>query len=142
MQKLVKDADLAQCIEIDSAGVSGAHAGERPDKRSQEAAKKRGYELSKLRARKVVATDFAEFQYLVAMDTGHLQYLQKMAQEIPETASAVNICLLLPHAPALGKTDVADPYYGPLNGFERVLDDIEQGCQALLNHLIVTHQLK
>ena len=140
MAKLVKDSNLAHCIEIDSAGISGAHAGEKPDKRSQEAAKKRGYDLSKIRARKVTEDDLIQFDYVIAMDTGHLHYLENLAAKIAEKeislehvkAKRAQLSLLLAHKPELQKQDVADPYYGPINGFDRVLDDIEQGCVALL----------
>lgn len=140
MAKMVKDANLAHCIEIDSAGISGAHAGEKPDRRSQEAAKKRGYDLSKIRARKVTEEDLIHFDYVIAMDTGHLHYLENLAVKIAEKdmrleqvqVKRAQLSLLLAHKPELHKQDVADPYYGPINGFDRVLDDIEQGCVALL----------
>ena len=65
------------------------------------------------------------------MDTGHLQHMKERCDE----THWHKLSLLLHFEPALGKDDVVDPYYGPANGFERVLDDIEAGCKGLLAHI-------
>lgn len=134
MQALLKAQGLRQ-VRVDSAGVSGYHVGERPDPRSQSAAKNRGYDLSTLRARKLHENDASIFHYLIAMDRGHLQYMQKQF----ESDQHGKLHLLMHFAPTLGKDDVADPYYGPANGFERVLDDIEAGCSGLLQFIRQRH---
>ena len=135
MQALLKEQGLLSQIRIDSAGVSGYHVGERPDPRSQSAAKNRGYDLSKQRARKLQENDFTNFHYLIAMDRGHLQYMQKLF----DADEREKLHLLMHFAPELGKDEVADPYYGPANGFERVLDDIEAGCRGLLHFIRQRH---
>ncbi|MFT5041108.1 MAG: protein-tyrosine phosphatase, partial [Hyphomicrobiaceae bacterium] len=70
--KVVKDAGLDQVIEIDSAGTYGYHEGQPPDPRSQQVARRRGYDLSGLRGRKVTADDFDRFDYILAMDRSNL----------------------------------------------------------------------
>ncbi|GAA5184652.1 low molecular weight protein-tyrosine-phosphatase [Niveibacterium umoris] len=113
-------------IEVDSAGTQGYHVGEPPDPRAQRVARKRGYDLSKLRARKLIAADFGLFDLLLAMDRGHLQQMQRMCP--PEFADRVH--LFLDYLPG-PKTEVPDPYYGGEAGFEHVLDLCEDGVNAL-----------
>lgn len=126
-RRLVQDAGLAHAIEIDSAGTGSWHAGEPPDARSQEAAARRGIDLSTQQARPVERDDFHAFDVILAMDRGHLRQLQRAA---PPGATA-RIELLLDHAPGHGR-DVPDPYYGAGDGFERVLDMIEAAGAGLL----------
>ena len=126
-RRLVEDAGLAHVIEIDSAGTGAWHAGEPPDARSQEAALRRGIDLSAQQARPVDRDDFHAFDVIVAMDRGHLRELHRAA---PPGATA-RIELLLDHAPEHGR-DVPDPYYGAGDGFERVLDMIEAAGAGLL----------
>lgn len=115
-------------VEVDSAGIQGMHAGEAPDPRSQRAAKRRGYELGKLRARKLVAADFELFDALIAMDRGHLAHMKKLCP--PEHAPKLHLFRDL-IAEGVG-LDVPDPYYGGDAGFEHVLDLCEDGVTAML----------
>lgn len=108
-------------VRVDSAGVQGWHAGEPPDERSQAHARRRGYELSGQRARALVDADFERFDLLVAMDRGHWREMSRRCP--PSQAHKLG---LLP-----GGIEVPDPYYGGPADFERVLDLLEQGCDAL-----------
>lgn len=118
-------------IDVDSAGTQGYHAGEPPDPRSQRAARKRGYDLSKLRARKVTLPDFECFDLILAMDRDHLRYLQRLCP--PQWHDRVHLFLdYLPGA----HDEVPDPYYGGDAGFEHVLDLCEDGVHALLAALL------
>lgn len=128
---LVREAGLADRIAVDSAGTSGYHVGEAPDSRSQSAARKRGVDLSDLRARRVRAEDFQDFDYVLAMDRGHLAELRRLA---PEGAPA-EVRLFLDYAPQARKREVPDPYYGEGNHFTEVLDLVEQGARGLLEHI-------
>jgi protein-tyrosine phosphatase len=112
---------LADRVLIDSAGVQGWHAGEAPDDRSQDHARRRGYELCDQRARALRPDDFERFDLLVAMDRGHLKELLKRCP-----AALRHKISLLP-----GEVEIPDPYYGGPDGFEHVLDLIEQGCHGL-----------
>ncbi len=127
----VAAAQLQHCIEIDSAGTHAYHVGEPPDTRTQHTAQQRGIDLSQLRARQVKASDFDEFDYIVAMDTDNYALLR--AQCSPEQACKLH--LLLSFAPELTEQEVPDPYYGGHQGFEHVLDLVETACQGLLNTL-------
>ncbi len=117
-------------LVIDSAGTHAYHVGSKPDLRSMQAAKKRGYDLSGLRARKYRYEDFYEFDLILCMDRGHLEILQ---YERPDNASA-EVALYLEYA-GLGAKDVPDPYYGKNDGFEEVLDLIEQASKNILGKI-------
>ncbi|MCW2238203.1 low molecular weight protein-tyrosine-phosphatase [Azospirillum canadense] len=125
---LVKQAGLEHCIQADSAGTDAYHVGEPPDSRSQSAARSRGVDLSDLRARQVTRGDFAAFDYILAMDRGHLAQLRRMA---PPTSGAT-VALFLDYAPTAAGRDVPDPYYGGAEGFAEVLDLCEAGAAGLL----------
>ncbi|WP_323003661.1 low molecular weight protein-tyrosine-phosphatase [Denitromonas sp.] len=118
-------------VLVDSAGTQGIHAGEAPDARSQRAAALRGYDLSRLRARKLQDEDFAQFDALYAMDAGHLKVMQRKCP--PEYQSKLSLFLSV--APACGRLEVPDPYYGAGEGFDVVLDLCEAGVHGLVDML-------
>lgn len=108
-------------LKVDSAGTHGYHVGEPPDRRSIEAAARRGYDLSGLRARRLRPSDYDDFDLLLAMDRGHLRTLRDGSP----SGEHSRLRLFL-------ERDVPDPYYGAAGGFEEVLDLIESGCDRLL----------
>lgn len=118
-------------LEIDSAGTAGYHVGELPDRRTRQAAARRGYDLSALRARVVEPRDFEHFDLILAMDRENLRSLERRAP--PHTRDRLR--LFLEFAPQTGISDVPDPYYGGPNGFEDVLDLIEAASRGLVEHL-------
>lgn len=118
-------------VEIDSAGTAGYHVGEPPDRRTRQAAARRGYDLSQLRARVVEPRDFEYFDLILAMDSENLRTLERRAP--PQARERLR--LFLEFAPGAGITEVPDPYYGGPNGFEDVLDLIEAASRGLLEHL-------
>ena len=118
-------------LEIDSAGTAGYHVGEAPDRRTREAAARRGYDLSMLRARAVQPRDFEHFDLILAMDRENLRALERASPE--QTRDRLR--LFLEFAPAAGVSEVPDPYYSGLNGFEHVLDLIEAASHGLIEHL-------
>jgi protein-tyrosine phosphatase len=118
-------------LEVDSAGTAGYHVGEPPDPRTRQAAARRGYDLSTLRARIVEPRDFERFDLILAMDRENLQVLQRRAP----AAAHERLHLLLEFAPRGEAEDVPDPYYGGANGFEEVLDLVEAATRGLLRHL-------
>lgn len=127
---LVQRQGLEAQFAADSAGTQAYHIGEAPDPRSCQAALKRGYDLTALRARKVTAADFKAFDLILAMDRGHHAELLRLC---PKDLHG-KLRLFLEFAPQLGARDVPDPYYGGSDGFERVLDMVEAGCLGLLQH--------
>lgn len=118
-------------VEVDSAGTAGYHVGQPPDPRTREAAARRGYDLSALRARVVESADFERFDLILAMDRENLKVLRRRA---PAHAHG-RLRLLLEYAPDAAPEDVPDPYYGGPNGFEEVLDLVEAATRGLLAHL-------
>lgn len=129
---LVAQAGLAEQILVDSAGTGAWHAGEPPDKRSQAAARARGYELQHLRARQVLASDFERFDYILAMDAQNLRDLEAMR---PASYQG-ELGLFLDYISEQSyHREVPDPYYGGAQGFEHVLDLVEQASQGLLAHI-------
>ena len=118
-------------IEVDSAGTAGYHVGAAPDARTRAAAARRGYDLSALRARVVEPADFERFELILAMDEENLRVLRARAPRGAEE----RLRLFLEFAPAQGVREVPDPYYGGPNGFEDVLDLVEEAARGLLAHL-------
>ncbi len=124
--------DLAAVLDFDSAGTHGHyHAGEAPDARARRVALKRGYDVSRHRARSVIDADFARFDRILAMDEANLSALQRLRPE--ENRSKLG--LFLDYAPGLGISEIPDPYYGAESGFDRVVDLCELAARGLLADL-------
>lgn len=129
--KLV-EAGLADRITVDSAGTHGHwHADEAPDARSQAHASRRGYDLSALRARQVVEADFEQFDLILAMDWDNLALLEDMS---PPSARH-KLRRLTEHCRRHDQPVVPDPYHGGRDGFEQVLDLVEDACDGLVELL-------
>ncbi|MEJ6023438.1 low molecular weight protein-tyrosine-phosphatase [Ramlibacter sp. PS4R-6] len=128
LRHLVQEAELGDRVRIDSAGTLDYHVGSPPDRRSQEHATKRGYDLSKLRARQVAASDFEEFDLILAMDWQNLGELEEMCP--PQHRR--KLMRLMEFAPPGINDIVPDPYTGGPLMFERVLDQVEAACRGLL----------
>jgi len=115
-------------LELDSAGTHGYHTGDPPDERSIATARRRGIDMSDLRARVVEPMDFDRFDLVLAMDEAVYDQLRRVAPQ----GRSEKIRLFLEFAPQLGRRDVPDPYYGGAAGFEDVLDLVEEGARGLL----------
>lgn len=124
-------ARLTNRVQVASAGTHGYHTGEPPDPRAISVAARRGYDLGGLRARIFSAGDFKRFDWILVMDRTHLAALERMRRAAPGhppllmTTYSIRFCNL----------DVPDPYYGDDDGFERVLDMIEETCDCLIQEL-------
>ncbi len=137
-RRLAAEAGLlerADGIATDSAGTSRYHIGEPPDPRAVRVARARGIDIAGQRARQVRAEDFAEFDYLIAMDRDNLAHLERLA---PTDGDAV-VNLFLSYAPGIGLDEVPDPYFGGAGGFEGCLDLIEAGARGLFEHILRRH---
>ncbi len=132
LRKKIADIGMSKQIFVDSAGTHGYHVGEQPDERSCHAAKYRGYDLSKLTSRRVKEQDFFDFDLILAMDSGHLDSLRK----IQPTRSRARLDLYLEFSRRFYKQSVPDPYYGGEEGFEHVLDMIEEGADRILENFL------
>lgn len=127
---LIKNNELEGIIEVDSAGTSTYHIGDHPDPRSIQAASRRGYSLQSFTARQLTDADYRQFDYILAMDRANLDLMESRR---PADASA-KIQLLLDYADNAHES-VPDPYYVDGDGFELVLDLVEEGCAGLLRHI-------
>jgi protein-tyrosine phosphatase len=126
----VAQAGLDEFFEIDSAGTHAYHVGEPPDRRAQQAAARRGFSLTDIRARRVAPEDFEHFHHIIAMDEDNLVMLHEQA----DAAHRAKIRLFLEFGSG-PETEVPDPYYGGATGFERVLDLVEDASRGLLETL-------
>ena len=124
-------AGLAAQLRIDSAGTHAYHIGEAPDPRSQEFAAKRGIDLSGLRARKLRAEDFAEFDLLLAMDQDNLTRMQAACPAQHQH----KLKLMMDYASHSNSRIVPDPYYGGAQGFDLVLDYVSDAADGLITVL-------
>ena len=131
LRAIARDRGLGAKVRIASAGTHDYHVGEPPDPRTIKHASQRGYDLSAQRARQVTRTDFRNFGYILAMDHGHLRQLRAMA---PSDASA-QLALFLDASNSWKGDDVPDPYYGGPDGFEQVLDMVEDAARGWIERL-------
>lgn len=125
---LAEQAGLSERFEFDSAGTHDYHVGSPPDRRAQVAAAARGYDLSGLRARQVKVEDFHRFDRILAMDFDNLDNLRRRCP--PRQRHKLG--MLLDYAESATLREVPDPYYGGPEGFEVVLDLIEEAVRGLL----------
>ncbi len=136
-RQYVERAGLENQIVIDSAGTHDYHIGAPPDSRTQRAAQQRGFDMTDLRGRQVQAEDFSRFDYVLAMDKANLSILDKLMPQ----GSATQAQLFLEFAHYHVEREVPDPYYGGEDGFERVLDMVEDAAAGLLQHIREIHHL-
>lgn len=128
LRALVEREGLAHAFEIDSAGTHGYHIGKPPDGRACKAASSRGYDLSTLRARQVNEIDFFHYDCILAMDSENLSLLRRACP----SEHRHKLGLFLEYAVDHDEDEVPDPYYGGEEGFERVLDLVEDAARGLI----------
>lgn len=132
MEHFVAQAGLQYKITVDSAGTYGGHAGELPDSRMRAAAANRGYSLTH-RSRKVREDDFYDFDMLIVMDDSNYENVSRLAPERKYLNKVYRFVEFSRNHPQWSY--VPDPYYEGREGFELVLDLLEDGCQTLLEEL-------
>lgn len=132
MQSLIEERGLQHKYELDSAGLYGGHAGELPDKRMRVHAQRRGLSLTH-RSRPVRPSDFDEFDLIVGMDHSNLRGLRQLAPTLEAEQKIVPMTDFLRRHP--GWDHVPDPYYEGAEGFELVLDLLDDACAGLLDTL-------
>jgi protein-tyrosine phosphatase len=130
---IVKTRGLAKQFEIDSAGTSGWHAGGNADKRMQSHAIKRGYNLTGISRKFNPDKDFEHFDLIIGMDDENIQTLKRKARN---KADFQKICKMTDFRKDWDYDEIPDPYYGGDEGFELVLDLLEDSCEGLLEKLI------
>ncbi len=129
MRAVIEQESLSDAIEVDSAGTLHMHAGNRPDSRMMEAAMSRGYVMNG-RARGIELEDFETFDLILVMDFDNQSEVLAMKGDREGVKADVN--LFCEFCEAFDDQVVPDPYYGGSEGFEKVLDLIEDGCQGIV----------
>ena len=132
MEQVVKNRNMEEVVEIDSAGTYGGHAGELPDYRMRSAASQRGYNLTH-RSRKFREDDFYDFDKIIVMDDMNYENVSRMAPQrsyLDKVYRFVEFCHNYPD-----RSYVPDPYYEGREGFELVLDMLEDGCEHLADKI-------
>ena len=128
MRTYIRRAGLERELEVDSAGILSYHRGELPDERMRAHASRRGYNLTH-RSRPVCTADFCDFDWILGMDDRHIDDLREKA---PDVASERKIRRMTDFCRTKTADYVPDPYYGGAQGFEHVLDLLEDACGGLL----------
>lgn len=134
-EQLLQQQGLEHLVEVDSAGTHAYHIGEEPDRRSQQAARERGYDLAHLRARRVEGEDFEAFDYVLAMDNDNYRLLE--AQCPGEHREKLQ--MFLDFSRSFSEREVPDPYYGGARGFQHVLDLVEDAATGLIEDIRTRH---
>lgn len=129
MRTFVAREGLEREIQVDSAGILGYHQGELPDERMRAHAIRRGYNLMH-RSRPVCTDDFFDFDLIIGMDDRNIQDLYDRA---PSVEAEKKICRMTDFCVQKVIDYVPDPYYGGAQGFENVLDILEDACKGLLD---------
>lgn len=129
---IVSQNHQSELIEIDSAGTSGYHAGEPSDSRMQQHATKRGYRLTSISRKFDPQHDFDHFDVIVAMDQDNMLHLRQMARNEKDVSK---LHLMTDFASSDTYGEVPDPYYGGSQGFETVLDILEDAGEGLFKHM-------
>jgi protein-tyrosine phosphatase len=124
----LRNVGLEGVVRLDSAGTHAYHIGSAPDPRARTAAAKRGYDLSGLTGRQVTTEDFHEFDLILAMDQENLDNLRRVSP----MNQAHKVRLFLAYSARYKDQEVPDPYYGGPQGFDLVLDMIEDASDGLI----------
>lgn len=128
LRHMLRESRLDERVEVDSAGTHGYCSGEAPDPRTQQAASRRGYDLSGIRSRKVALQDLEYFDLVLAMDRKSLESLRVVC---PSDQSS-RLALFMDYSTHFIEQDVPDPYYGSGQGFDLVLDMVEDASKGLI----------
>ncbi len=128
---LAAQKGMGHLFEFASAGTHGYHVGNPPDPRTVAAALRRGYDLAPLRARRVTEFDFIRFDHVLAMGRDHLESLQRACPQPYQK----KLGLFLDFSERFGEDEVPDPYYDDAQGFEHVLDLVEDAATQLILRL-------
>ena len=134
-RKLLKQHLNGAKILIDSAGTSAAHTGQHADSRSIKASLKRGYDLTNIISRQFELNDFTKFDLILVMDKSNQNDLLKLARNLKQQISSNKIKLFLDYSKQTQYQEVPDPYYGGENGFDLVIDLIEDASLGLIESI-------
>jgi protein-tyrosine phosphatase len=138
--KMIAENGWQDRFMVDSAGTHNYHEGDAPDSRTIEHAAKRGYDLSGLRARRIDTSDFARFDYILALDFSHHRYLNAVMQS-GLGHSKSRVVMLSCVSKQFTQHPVPDPYYSGPEAFEETLDMVEESLESVFSALIAGQTL-
>ena len=130
----IKDRDLEDLFLVDSAGTGGWHVGNLADKRMRETALSRGIELTS-RSRQIEENDLYEFDHILVMDKDNLTAVKSLINDDVHLVNS-KIKLILSYSKKSQLDEVPDPYFGGQNGFEEVLDLLDEAINELIDSLM------
>ena len=130
----IKDRDLENLFFVDSAGTGGWHVGNLADPRMRETASLRGVELTS-RSRQIDENDLYEFDHILVMDKDNLHAVKSLTPD-PLNSCTSKIKLILSYSKDSKLEEVPDPYYGGQDGFDKVLDLLDDAIDGLIDSLI------
>lgn len=139
MRHFVKGANLEDIIFCDSAGTAAYHSGERADIRMRRQASDRGYNLNSISRKIKSPDDFYKFDYIIGMDNENISDIENVC---PDINSMSKIYKMVDFCEEGNYTKVPDPYYGGVEGFEFVIDVLEDACKGLLKYLREKYKLE
>ncbi|CAN4106584.1 unnamed protein product [Withania somnifera] len=142
---LVKKRGLDSKFKIDSAGTINYHEGDEADPRMRAAAKRRGIAITSI-SRPIRPSDFKDFDLILAMDENNkadiLGALERWIHREPLPADAAEkVRLMCSYCKKYDESEVPDPYYGGAQGFEKVLDLLEDACDSLLESIVTENKI-
>ncbi len=130
-EKIISDRGESNLFVVDSAGLQGWHEGEKADPRMRKHAEARNYNITH-RSRPIRKDDFEKFDYIVGMDDQNIYGLQQLAKSEEHKAKIYRMTDFLQEISA---DLVPDPYYGGPDGFEYVIDLLEDACEGFYNQI-------
>lgn len=131
LKRMVKEQGLDDKIIVDSAGTSGYHDGELPDSRMRQHGARRGYKFDSL-SRRFTMDDFDNFDIIIVMDDSNYHNVMRLA---PDLDSEKKVYRMIEFSQKFAHDHIPDPYYSGADGFELVLDLLEDACEGLLERL-------
>lgn len=131
LKRMVREQRLEDKISVDSAGTSGYHDGDLPDHRMRQHGARRGYKFDSL-SRRFTSRDFDRFDVILAMDDSNYHNIMRLA---PDLESEKKVYRMVDFSNQFGHDHIPDPYYSGADGFELVLDLLEDACEGLLDKL-------
>lgn len=131
LKRMIEEQGLEHSISVDSAGTSGYHDGELPDPRMRRHGSRRGYTFDSI-SRRFVRNDFDNFDIILAMDDSNYHNIMRL---VPDLDSEKKVYRMVEFSKKYGHDHIPDPYYSGADGFELVLDLLEDACENLLDKM-------
>lgn len=131
LKRMIMEQKLDNYISVDSAGTSGYHDGELPDSRMRHHGSRRGYKFDSI-SRRFTRNDFDNFDVILAMDDSNYHNIMRLA---PDLEAEKKVYRMVEFSRKYKHDHIPDPYYSGADGFDLVLDLLEDACEGLLDKI-------